>query len=90
MIEGDAENILIPIIADILGYPLEEYGVSIINICSTAFLRYSGILVRKDGCTIGVPVSVITDCDVKPYDVDPLTKERRFNEKRLNRRRLNN
>ena len=27
------------------------------------------------------PVSVITDCDVKPYDVDPMTKKKMFNEK---------
>ena len=81
MVEGDAENILIPVIADILGYPLEKYGVSIVNVGSTAFLRYSGIMVRKDGHTIGIPVSVITDCDVRPYDVDPVTKERKFNEK---------
>lgn len=81
MVEGDAENILIPVIADILGYPLEKYGVSIVNVGSTAFLRYSGIMVRKDGSTIGIPVSVITDCDVQPYDVIPLTKERKFNEK---------
>ncbi|HBR32841.1 MAG TPA: hypothetical protein DD733_12255, partial [Clostridiales bacterium] len=81
MVEGDAENILIPVIADILGYPLEKYGVSIVNVGSTAFLRYSGIMVRKDGSTIGIPVSVITDCDVQPYDVAPLTKDRKFNEK---------
>lgn len=83
MVEGDAENILIPVITDILGYPLEKYGVSIVNVGSTAFLRYSGIMVRKDGHTIGIPVSVITDCDVKPYDVDPVTKERKFNEKTI-------
>lgn len=81
MVEGDAENILIPVIADILGYPLEKYGVSIVNVGSTAFLRYSGIMVRKDGNFIGIPVSVITDCDVKPYDIDPVTKKKKFNEK---------
>lgn len=81
MVEGDAENILIPVIADILGYPLEKYGISIVNVGSTAFLRYSGIMVRKDGNIIGIPVSVITDCDVRPYDVDPVTKEKKFNEK---------
>jgi len=83
MVEGDAENILIPVIADILGYPLEKYGVSIVNVGSTAFLRYSGIMARKDGSAIGVPVSVITDCDVQPYDVDHLTKEKTFNEKTI-------
>ena len=81
MVEGDAENILIPVIADILDYPLEKYGISIVNVGSTAFLRYSGIMVRKDGTDIGIPVSVITDCDVRPYDVDPTTKEKTFNEK---------
>lgn len=81
MVEGDAENILIPVIADIIGYPLEKYGISIVNVGSTAFLRYSGIMVRNDGNTIKIPVSVITDCDVRPYDVDPITKEKKFNEK---------
>lgn len=81
MVEGDAENILIPVIADIIGYPLEKYGISIVNVGSTAFLRYSGIMVRQDGNDIGIPVSVITDCDVKPYDVDSSTEEKTFNEK---------
>lgn len=81
MVEGDAENILIPVIADILGYPLEKYGISIVNVGSTAFLRYSRIMVRADGANIGIPVSVITDCDVRPYDIDPITKEKAFSEK---------
>lgn len=66
MVEGDAENILIPVIADIIGYPLEKYGVSIVNVGSTAFLRYSRIMMREDGENMKIPVSVITDCDVKP------------------------
>ena len=81
MVEGDAENILVPVIADILGFPLEKYGISIVNVGSTAFLRYSRILVRDDGSTIGIPVSVVTDCDVRPYDVDEDTKEKTLNEK---------
>lgn len=81
MVEGDAENILIPVIADILGYPLEKYGISIVNVGSTAFLRYSGIMIREDGNSIGIPVSVITDCDIRPYDVDPVTNEKKLNEK---------
>lgn len=81
MVEGDAENILIPVIAEILGYPLEKYGVSIVNVGSTAFLRYSGIMVRQDGTSMGIPVSVITDCDVKPYDIEPETSKKKFKEK---------
>lgn len=78
MVEGDAENILIPVLADILGYPLEKYGISVVNVGSTAFLRYSRIMVRADGGSIGIPVSVITDCDVKPYNLDPETNKKRF------------
>ena len=81
MVEGDAENILIPVIADILGYPLEKYGISIVNVGSTAFLRYSGIMTRKDGNSIGIPVSVSTDCDIRPYDVDSVTNTKKLNEK---------
>ncbi|MDE7176477.1 MAG: AAA family ATPase [Lachnospiraceae bacterium] len=66
MVEGDAESLLLPVLAEILGYPLEKYGISIVNVGSKAFLRYSRIFIRKDGSTIGIPVSVVTDCDVKP------------------------
>lgn len=90
MVEGDAENILVPIIADILGYPLEKYGVSIVNVGSTAFLRYSRIMIRKDGSCIGIPVSVITDCDVRPYDIAEDTNEKVFNEKTLESTRIEN
>ena len=79
MVEGDAETILLPVIADILGYPLEKYGVSIVNVGSTAFLRYSRIMVRNDGSTIGIPVSLVTDCDVRPYEDED--SGRRFVEK---------
>ncbi len=66
MVEGDAENLLVPVIAEIIGYPLEQYGVSIVNVGSTAFLRYSRIFIQKDGRTMGIPVAVVTDCDEKP------------------------
>jgi len=69
MVEGDAENLLIPVVAEIVGYPLEKYGVSIVNVGSTAFLRYSRIFIRGDQeHTIDIPVSVITDCDVQPWN----------------------
>ena len=40
-VEGDAEAILLPTIAKIINRPLAKYGVSIVNVGSTAFLRYS-------------------------------------------------
>lgn len=66
MVEGDAENILVPVIADIIDCPLEKFGISVVNVGSTAFLRYSRIMARNDGGSIGIPVSIITDCDIKP------------------------
>ncbi len=60
---------------------MEKNGISIVNVGSTAFLRYSRILVRSDNSTIGIPVSIVTDCDVKPFVVDPETKEKTFKEK---------
>lgn len=84
MVEGDAENILLPVIADILGYPLEKHGVSIVNVGSTAFLRYSRIMLRQDGGSIGIPTAVVTDCDVMPYNVavqEDGSKKRIFSEK---------
>jgi putative ATP-dependent endonuclease of OLD family len=73
MVEGDAENILIPTLAKIIGLPLHEYGVSIVNVNSTAFLRYANIFIRAKGNELKIPVSVITDLDVRAieyYDDD--------------------
>jgi len=66
LVEGDAENILIPVVADILGRPLTKHGVSVVNVQSTAFLRYSKIFKRRSGERMGVKVAVVTDNDIKP------------------------
>ncbi|MGL5766179.1 MAG: ATP-dependent nuclease [Sarcina sp.] len=67
MVEGDAENILIPTIAKIIGEPLYMHGVSIVNVGNVAFLRYSNIFISKErDKTIGIPTSIVTDLDVRP------------------------
>ncbi|PLR82309.1 ATP-dependent endonuclease [Bacillus canaveralius] len=66
-VEGDAENILLPILAEIIKKPLHKYGVSLVNVGNTAFIRYSRIFRRKDeSCPLDFPVSIINDLDVKP------------------------
>jgi putative ATP-dependent endonuclease of OLD family len=65
LVEGDAENILIPTLADLLDRPLHKYGVSIVNVGSTAFLHYVNIFKRKDGSALPIKVSVVTDLDNK-------------------------
>ena len=68
LVEGDAENLLIPTIADIIGKPLPKYGVSIVAVGGTAFLRYSKIFQRQDEKEglMGIPVAIVTDNDIKP------------------------
>lgn len=72
LVEGDAENILLPIFAKKLGRDLSQYGVSIVNVGSTAFLRYSNIFLRKDDKQLNFAVSLITDVDVKPVIYEPV------------------
>jgi putative ATP-dependent endonuclease of the OLD family len=64
LVEGDAENILLPIIAKLMNKNLSDYGVSIVNVGSIAFLRYSKIFLRNDEPHFSIPISLITDVDV--------------------------
>jgi len=64
-VEGDAENILVPVIAEIIGKPLYKYGVSVVNVGHKGFLRYVNIFKRKDGTTLPIRVSIITDLDIE-------------------------
>ncbi|MBS1587516.1 MAG: AAA family ATPase [Bacteroidetes bacterium] len=68
VVEGWAEEQLIPAFAQKIGISLTEKGISIVNVGSTAFLRYSRIFLRPVGSTISIPVSVINDVDIKPYE----------------------
>jgi len=75
IVEGDAENILIPTIAEIIGKPLHEYGISIVNVGSTAYKRYAKIFLRQEKDNkeyrnewLGIPVSIISDKDKNDRD----------------------
>jgi putative ATP-dependent endonuclease of OLD family len=69
VVEGDAENILIPTLAKLLGRGLTENGVSIVNVGGTGLRRFARIFLRKD-CkkdgVIDVPVACVADFDVMP------------------------
>jgi putative ATP-dependent endonuclease of OLD family len=66
IVEGWSEEILIPEIARNLGYDLTKKEVSIVNVGSTAYLHFARIFLRKDDKKLNIPVSVVTDLDVKP------------------------
>ena len=67
MVEGDGENILLPTIAELVDRPLEDYGVSIVNIGNLAYKRYAKIYRSRDtNKPLPVKVACITDIDVWP------------------------
>ncbi|MFI3262516.1 MAG: AAA family ATPase [Rikenellaceae bacterium] len=68
IVEGDAENLLIPTIAEIIDRPLHKYGVSIVNVGSTAFKRYVKIFQRNDGKSLDMPISIISDLDIRSLE----------------------
>jgi len=69
IVEGDAENILVPAIAELIDRDLTESGVSIVNVGGTGFSRYARIFQRSDPTQdgeIGIPVACLADMDVMP------------------------
>lgn len=78
LVEGDAENLLIPAIAEAIGRSLYPFGVSIVNIGSTAYKRYVSIFKRKDGKSFGMPIAVISDLDERALEFyDDNSKDRK-------------
>ena len=68
MVEGDAENLLIPAIAELMDKHLHKHGVSIVNVGSTAYKRYVNIFKRKDGKSFDMPISVVSDLDERALE----------------------
>lgn len=73
VVEGDAENILMPVLARLLNRDFSEYGVSVVNVGGVGLGRYARIFMRSnpsiDG-KISVPVACMADLDVMP-DIAP-------------------
>lgn len=69
IVEGDAENILLPTLAKLIGRDFTEYGVSIVNVGGVGLRRYARIFQRRDidkAGELGIPVACVTDMDVMP------------------------
>ena len=69
IVEGDAENILLPALATLIGRNFTEHGVSMVNVGSVGLRRYARIFQRKDAQNDGqldIPVACVTDMDVMP------------------------
>lgn len=70
LVEGWAEEILIPSLAKAIGIDLTAKGVSVVNIGNVGFDHYSKIFLRKNAPFMDIPVAVVTDCDVREYKVN--------------------
>ncbi|WP_425408007.1 ATP-dependent nuclease [Hyphococcus sp.] len=75
IVEGDGENILLPAIAKLLGRPLEDYGISVVNVGNTAYARYAKIFLRRrridsENPVLPVKVAVLRDLDLWPIKAD--------------------
>lgn len=68
LVEGWAEEILLPSIAKAIGINLTEKGVSIVNIGHTGFDHYAKIYLRQAEPEMKIPVAVITDSDIREYE----------------------
>lgn len=68
LVEGWSEEIFLPVLAKRLGYDLTKNEVSIINVGSTAYLRFAKIFLRNDDKELNIPVSVISDIDLPEYE----------------------
>lgn len=69
IVEGDAENILLPTLANLIGRDFTEHGVSIVNVGGVGLRRYARIFQRKDlekDGLLDIPVACVTDMDVMP------------------------
>lgn len=68
IVEGDAEALLLPTLARLLGADLTEHGVSVVNVGGTGLRRFSRIFQRSDGASppVSIPVACLADMDVMP------------------------
>jgi putative ATP-dependent endonuclease of OLD family len=85
MVEGDGENILLPTIAKLLERPLENYGVSVVNIGNTAFSRYAKIFRRKNidsgehkEMWIPIKLACLRDLDLWPDKAEDIEENNPF------------
>jgi putative ATP-dependent endonuclease of OLD family len=68
VVEGDAEALLLPAVAKLLGQDLTRHGVSVVNVGGVGLGRYARILQRANAVKgiLNIPVACITDMDVMP------------------------
>ncbi|MDR9774707.1 AAA family ATPase [Rhizobium hidalgonense] len=70
-VEGDAEEVLVPVFAASLGFNLDDLGITVCNVAGTNFGPYVKLTEA-----LGIPWSVITDWDPLDGSKPPLGRKR--------------
>lgn len=70
MVEGQAEVLLLPALAEASGRSFREAGVSMVNVGTVGLFRYARVLQRADKTVLPVRVACLTDRDIVPNHVD--------------------
>src|SRR5450830_165596 len=81
IVEGPAEALLLPAIAEVADLSFSQYGVSVVNVGDVGLYHYARIFQRSAaGEAIPIPVACITDRDIVPdaasYVTPPKTGRR--------------
>lgn len=75
LVEGWAEEILIPVIASKMGLDLTQHEISVVNVGSTAYLHFARVFMRRSGPEMKVKCAIVTDLDVRPDTENKVQKE---------------
>lgn len=71
LVEGPAEQFLLPVFASSMGFPLDQYGITVCSVHGTDFIPYTKLLSIKG---LNIPFVVVTDGDWFVSDEQQLSR----------------
>ena len=89
IVEGDAEALLLPTLAEKIGRSLTKHGVSIVKVGHVGLFRYSRVFQQKSNPQMSVRVSCLADRDIPPVEAKPLLSDKRKTEKECTKGEIN-
>lgn len=83
IVEGPAEAVLLPAIAEMCGLSFSKYGISVVNVGDVGLYHYARVFQRQESAeSVPIPVACITDRDIVPdlatYVTAPAAGKKRF------------
>lgn len=76
MVEGQAEMLLLPALAEACGRSFREAGVSMVNVGTVGLFRYARVLQRADKAVLPIRVACLTDRDIVPNHIGYVEEKR--------------